>query len=114
MTVLDTFDEETTKQTAARSRPSRRDTVPSLDNAEEITTLKRPALRKFSPVPSALQALNWEQRLTTWLDAKSHGRGEELKRLLLFLIVGGSASVVNLVCIGIFDKAFHPKHNDVL
>jgi len=114
MTVLDTFDEETIKQKAARSRPSRRETATSPTFAEEATTLKRPTQGKIPPDPSANMALEWEKRITAWLDEKSHGHGEELMRVLLFLIVGGSASVVNLICIGIFDRLIGPNHNEVL
>lgn len=42
-------------------------------------------------------------RLTLWLNTKSNGHGDELMRIISFLVIGGSAAVVNLVGLAILN-----------
>jgi len=43
-----------------------------------------------------------------FLEEKSGGKGAELSRIISFLVIGGSAAVLNLVCVGLFSHIIDP------
>ncbi|MBA3827196.1 MAG: GtrA family protein [Ktedonobacterales bacterium] len=80
-------------------------------------TRQRPL--RFTPVPSSLEhdavapvaGASWAhlyQAAYAMVDAKTGGRAAEVLRLVTFLAVGGSASLLNLACVWSFDRLLHP------
>ena len=106
MAVINTADEETVKREAVRQRPPRSGT-PSVarDQDDEVAAQVNP--RVSTGRLTRGQVLY--QRFYQLLDAKSGGKAADLMRLIQFLIVGGSASVLNLVCVAVLDAIFRPN-----
>lgn len=103
MAVLDISEEESLAREAARQRPPRFNaTTPSPTADDGIVAFTSDALT----IPESQPALY--DRVYQWIDAKSNGKGAEIIRLGQFLLVGGSASVLNLICVALLDHGFHP------
>ncbi len=56
---------------------------------------------------------DWFRAFHTWLDAKSHGKANSIISLLSFLVIGGSASIINLMVVLIFDIVDKTHRNDL-
>jgi len=96
MAVMEAPKEVVTKREVTRQRPLRfTPTSPSL------------AHDAVAPVVPASWAQIY-QRAYAVLDAKTGGKAAEVLRLVTFLAVGGSASLLNLACVWSFDRLLHP------
>ena len=106
MAVKNTLDEETKPKTIVRIRSVRPDVTHSTaaNNFTAITPRHYDVPRAATSAITTPPALDWYEHLATWIDGKSGGRGEELMRILSFLIIGGSASVLNLICVFLFSR----------
>jgi putative flippase GtrA len=112
MSALHTFDEEETKKLPATSVVGhRRMSLGEFADWLDTPTLKRSAVR---PVPPPDGPARLIEQATIHLDRASNGHGEELLRIISFLIVGGSAALVNLVAIFVLDRIFRPTPADVV
>jgi putative flippase GtrA len=101
MAAVNSSEEETIKREVVRQRPAR-----FQPPRFQITESATPALAQ-SPADATPFSL-LQARATAWLDRRTNGRGAEAMRVIMFLIVGGSASVVNLIFVQIQDSLFHP------
>jgi putative flippase GtrA len=103
MPVINVLDEDTVKHETVRQRPPRFSAPHlTLDHDDEV-----PALANTTkPLMPGQQLYD---RFYQLIDAKSKGRAVEVLRLIKFLLVGGSASVLNLICVAILDKMVHPQ-----
>lgn len=99
MAVSNAADEETLKREAVRQRPPR---FSPPDGERETLVTPRP--QRASPRVKRLY-----DRFYQFMDAKSGGKTAEMMRLLQFLMVGGSASLLNLAFVWLFDSLFHPN-----
>jgi putative flippase GtrA len=77
----------------------------------DAATLKRAAVHKrslephTSPLP--LVSVSQYRKLYRYLNRVSNGKAEEVVRILSFLVIGGSASVINLFFTGLFTSVMH-------
>jgi putative flippase GtrA len=96
MAVMEAPKEVVIKHEATRQRPLRFTRAPS--------SLAHDAVAPVAP-------MSWAeiyQRAYALVDAKTDGKAAEILRLVTFLAVGGSASLLNLACVWIFDRLLHP------
>ena len=109
MAVINAADEETVKREAVRQRPPRfGPPQATLDHTDaDGTTQVHPRGVLPPSNNSRWQALY--NRFYQLVNAKSGGKAADMMRLVQFLIVGGSASVLNLVCVAILDGIFQPN-----
>ncbi len=56
----------------------------------------------------------WFKRFYVWLDRATHGKADKIVPLLSFLVIGGSASLMNLIIVFICDFIDRAHHNDLL
>ncbi len=76
------------------------------------------AMSGITPLPVELQAelmidTEWYRRFYAWLDRISGNKAAKITQLLSFLIIGGSASLLNLLIVFGLD-ALDPNHNAIL
>jgi putative flippase GtrA len=103
MAVIDLSEEESLAREATRQRPPRFSAITPSPTADDgIAAITSDALTVAEPQPAVYD------RLYQWVDQKSNGKGAEIIRLGQFLLVGGSASVLNLICVALLDHSFHP------
>lgn len=114
MALMNSTDEETSKQQSGRERPLRSSGFAAFST--ETPTTKRATTRKPTPSPvlAPPQMPTWYTQLAAWLDAKSRGHGEEVMRVLSFLVIGGSASVLNLICFALIRRLFGQDRYELL
>ncbi len=106
MAVINAAEEEALKRETTRQRPSRFSAPePSAPSDDGIAPFTRSGVHATALAP--VQP-SWYDQLLHLLDEKSGGRAEELVRIAQFLLVGGTASLLNLVCVGLLDRVFHP------
>ncbi len=105
MAVIDAAEEDLLKRDAGRQRPQRFSAAYAALPPDEGDAAAKVAGQASMP-PTA--PADWYARLYHTIDVKSGGKAAELVRIGQFLIVGGSASVLNLACVALFDKVFHP------
>ncbi len=103
MTVIEAPEEVVIKRDAARQRPLRFTApLPSLEHDAVA-----PAKTGVPAQPTPLARLY--KRVYALADEKTGGKAAELQRLVMFLAVGGSASLLNLACVWSFDRLLHPS-----
>jgi putative flippase GtrA len=107
MAVIDAAEEEILKRDAGRQRPQRFNAADSvLDTNDGDAAFADSGLHTVTLAPPHP---GWYEQIYRLIDAKSGGKAAEFVRLSQFLVVGGSASVLNLVCVALFDKLFKPS-----
>lgn len=108
MGVINAAEEETVKRPASHTHSARFTADSPLETLEGLPTGLGPALTTApaAGMPTKLRALY------DLLDRYSGGRAAGIMRLASFLIIGGSASVLNLVIIAILDHFLHPSKTD--
>ncbi len=111
MAALHTADEETQKHPAHPQAHARHLSWSDFADTVEAPTLKRSVVRPVPPV--GINPTRLEQIIAR-LDRLSPGHGEELMRIFSFLVIGGSASFVNLLGVFILDRIFRPTPNATL
>lgn len=113
MGVIDPIEVETVKRPSARTRPSNYRTT---GKAPAPDAVPHPAPRPSQPeAPSVLPLdTEWLRALYSWVDRASNGRGQSILRLVSFLVVGGSASALNLICVWLFTKIDETRLNDAI
>jgi putative flippase GtrA len=107
MAVIHAAEEEALKRETTRQRPARF-SAPGLSPTcdDGVAAFARSGAHAATLAPARA---SWYGQLHRLLDEKSNGRAEELVRVVQFLVVGGSASALNLACVGLFDKLFNPS-----
>ncbi len=96
MAAVNSAEEETLKHEAVRQRPARSPVTGAISSAPT------------QPIAAVTPSASLQAWAIAWLDRRTNGRGTEALRVIMFLIVGGSASVVNLIFVQIQDSLFHP------
>jgi len=102
MTVIEAPEEVLIKRDAARQRPLRFPMAPPSLEHDAVAPVKH------APVLDAPSLAQFYQRAYALVDAKTGGKAAEVQRLVTFLAVGGSASLLNLACVWSFDRLLHP------
>ena len=104
---------ETVKRVAVR-----RDMIDSLHLRAFVRedTAILASLSGITPLPVMTQTelmidADWYRHFVTWLDTISHGRSSGIITLLSFLVIGGTASVLNLIVIVILGLIDHNGFN---
>ena len=77
------------------------------------------AMSGITPIPVETQAelmidADWYRRFYAWLDRISGHKAAKITQVLSFLVIGGSASLVNLGVIFAFDVLDRAHENDVV
>ncbi len=93
MAAIDFAEDATQEQTSSLN--------PNHSAVEPASALRQPGL--------AIDA-EWYRRLYHFVDTKSDGRGADVMPMLSFLVIGGSASVLNLFVVLLFDIFNHTHH----
>jgi putative flippase GtrA len=102
MAVLEAPEEAITKRDAARQRPTR--FTLALEDAAVTPAKNIPT----DPTNAAPTLTDLYRRAYAVVDAKTGGKAAEVQRLVAFLAVGGTASLLNLACVWSFDRLLHP------
>jgi putative flippase GtrA len=123
-------DDETRKRQGLSQIPTARVPVPDALPSDLIPTRKlrtpRPptedtlllsGISGITPVPVRTQDdfildTPWFRSFHAWLNRATGGRAAKIMPLLSFLVIGGSASVVNLVIVFLFDFIDRTGHNE--
>ncbi len=89
------------------SSQSRRNIYWNTDFSDWDKTVLRRAVPKNlaepAPVPAVAASPDWYSKAVQLAEKYFHSKGEEVVRILLFLIVGGSAALVNLIAVRELD-----------
>ncbi|MBA3824949.1 MAG: GtrA family protein [Ktedonobacterales bacterium] len=125
-------DDETRKRQVVSQMPTAHVPVPDVMPPELVPTRKLRSIRPtgedtlvlagisgITPIPVRTQDdliidAVWFRSFHAWLDRASGGRAAKLMPLLSFLVIGGSASVLNLVIIFALDFIRHPMPKDLV
>ncbi len=81
-------------------------------------TLVLASISGITPLPVATQAnliidAGWYRRFDAWLHKVSGAKADGIMQLVSFLVIGGSASLLNLIIIFAFDLLDKTHHNDL-
>lgn len=114
-------DQETKKRRSVTNddiadRPTRRLLISRFWNPiDEEDTQILTSISGITPIPVKTTDLmidaDWFRRLHAWLDVKSKGKANGIVSMLSFLVIGGSASVLNLFVLVLFEFIDKKNHN---
>lgn len=110
MGVINAAEEETVKRAAARVRPARFTEDSPLEKLQGLPTALEPTLTNAPALPPLVR--RGYDLLYIAVDRFTGGRAASVMRLVSFLVIGGSASVVNLVIVAFLDHFLHPRVQD--